>query len=146
MLECEKIDLRADPAAAAYFKNEVVDVIFAKTDGQLMSREGSNRFRVGDALVTGSTGDRWSVSRDRFHAKYDPTIAVKAGSDGKYQSKPVAVLARQMSTPFSVARTKGGDVLLGSAQDWLLQYAPGDFGIIENARFQMVYRRCEGAD
>jgi hypothetical protein len=37
-------------------------------------------------------------------------------------------------------RSAGGDVLRGAAQDWLLQYAPGDYGIVEKARFEAVYR------
>ena len=31
---------------------------------------------------------------------------------------------------FTLARSSGGDVLCGLAHDWLLQYAPGDFGIL----------------
>ena len=143
MLELNNVDLRSDSGAVAYAKDEVVDVVFAETDGQLSSREGANHFQAGDALITGSTGDQWSVSQDRFHAKYDPIRGVSAGSAGKYQSKPVPVLARQMSTPFTIARSKGGDLLRGLAHDWLLQYAPGDFGIVENTRFKAVYRRCE---
>ena len=143
MLAIVNIDLNNDPAAVAFVKNEVVDVVFARTDGQLVSREGVNRFQAGDALITGSTGDRWSVSRDRFHAKYNPVPPAMAGDDGKYQSKPILVLARQMSEPFTVARTKGGDLLRGLAHDWLLQYAPCDYGIVENVRFQKVYRQRE---
>ena len=143
MLAIANIDLNTDPAAAAFVKNEVVEVVFAKTDGELVSREGVNRFQAGDALITGSTGGRWSVSRDRFHARYDPVSPVMVGEDGKYQSKPIPVLARQMSEPFTVARTKGGDLLRGLANDWLLQYAPCDYGIVENVRFQQVYRQRE---
>lgn len=142
MLKLDHIDLRTDPAAASFVKNEQVEVILAKTGGQLISREGINRYSLGDALITGSTGDQWSVSIDRFHTKYDPVPGTSAGGDGKYQSKPVSVLARQMSASFTVARTEGGDLLSGLANDWLLQYAPGDFGIVENARFRLVYRGC----
>ena len=45
-----------------------------------------------------------------------------------------------MVEAFSLARSSGGDVLHGLAHDWLLQYAPGDFGIVEDARFRRVYR------
>ena len=140
MLELKNIDLTRDAAAAVFVKNEVVDVVFAAAAGELISREGPNRFQPGDALITGSTGDRWSVSRSRFDAKYVPVAPVEAGADGRYRSRPVPVLARQMAEAFTLARSSGGDVLQGSAQDWVLQYAPGDFGIVENARFQRVYR------
>jgi hypothetical protein len=134
-------DLSTDPAAAAYVKDETVDVVFADRDGTLQSREGPNRYRTGDALITGSTGDRWSVTRDRFDARYQAILPQAHGEDGGYRAKPVAVWAKQISTPFTVARRAGGDVLSGQAYDWVLQYAPGDYGVVEDARFRRVYRR-----
>ncbi|MCX7168647.1 MAG: PGDYG domain-containing protein [Rhodocyclales bacterium] len=140
MLELKNIDLTRDGSAALFVKDEVVEVAFAGNDGELISREGPNRFQAGDALVTGSTGDRWSVSRSRFDAKYAPVAPVKPGGDGRYRSRPVPVLAKQMADAFTLARSSGGDLLQGHAQDWVLQYAPGDFGVVGDARFQKVYR------
>jgi glycosyltransferase involved in cell wall biosynthesis len=141
MLELDDIDLSADPAARHYVKNETVDVAYATCADELISREGPNRYQAGDALITGSTGDRWSVTRDRFDKKYEPVPPLPPGADGRHKARPIPVLARQMAEPFSVARSQGGDVLHGLAHDWLLQYAPGDYGIVENARFARVYRR-----
>lgn len=140
MLKLENIDLTEDDSASLFVKDEVVEVAFANTAGELISREGPNRFEAGDALITGSTGDRWSVSRRRFDDKYSPVAPATAGADGRYRSRPVPVLAKQMAAAFTLARSCGGDVLAGLAHDWLLQYAPGDFGIVEDARFQRVYR------
>ncbi len=137
----KKPDLTTDPAAALYIKDEIVDVVFAERDGELVSREGPNRYCIGDALITGSTNDQWSVSRDRFDARYETLGPHLHGEQGRYRAKPVPVRAKQMSTPFTLARRVGGDMLSGLAQDWLLQYAPGDYGVVENARFQRVYRR-----
>lgn len=141
MLALENIDLRNDPEAHAYVKDEVVDVVFAREDGEIMSREGPNRYRRGDALITGSTGDRWSVTRDRFDLKYDALAPGPAGVDGPYRARPVVVLAKQIREPFTIARVSGGDVLTGVANDWVMQYAPGDYGLVERARFEQVYRR-----
>ncbi|MEO8385621.1 MAG: PGDYG domain-containing protein [Betaproteobacteria bacterium] len=138
-------DLTIDTMAAQYTKDEIVDVVFSDHEGSLQSREGPNRFCIGDALITGSTGDRWTVSRDRFDVKYE-ALAVNASDPVRYRAKRVAVWARQMDTPFSIARSAGGDVLTGSVDDWLLQYAPGDYGVVENARFQQVYRRISVSD
>ncbi|MCF8150701.1 MAG: PGDYG domain-containing protein [Sulfuritalea sp.] len=140
MLELKTADLAADESTIAFVKHETVDVVFAGAGGELVSREGLNRFAAGDALITGSTGDRWSVSRSRFDAKYLPADAQPAGADGPYAARPLPVLARQMDEAFSISRSAGGDLLLGRAGDWLLQYAPGDFGIVEDARFRKVYR------
>ena len=155
------IDLASDPGAASYLKEECVDVVFASEDGELLSREGPNRYRATDALVTGSTGDLWSVSRERFDLKYErlagpalermlATAAGAGGNDvhsehgaalgGRFKTRPMPVFAKQIREPFSIHRSKDGDLLHGGALDWLLEYAPGDYGVVERARFEQVYR------
>jgi len=134
------VDLESDPEAHRYIKNEIVTVTFAKLPGEVTSREGPNRYSVGDALITGSTGDGWSVTRARFDAKYLPEPPLVHGQDGKYRNKAIPVLAKQVHTVFAVARSAGGDLLRGRAGDWLMQYAPGDYGIVEDAKFRKVYR------
>jgi hypothetical protein len=141
--EFRNIDLAADPAAARYVKSETVDVAFAKVAGELISLEGPNRYRIGDAFITGSTGSRWSVSRERFEAKYAAVAPTTQGQDGSYLSRPVPVLARQVNEPFTAERSAGGDLLRGEAGDWLLQYGPGDFGVAEQRRFAAIYRKVD---
>jgi hypothetical protein len=141
MLELKNIDLRTDPGAAAYVKTEIVTVSFARGNGELSSLEGPNRYQPGDALVTGSTGSRWVVSRGRFEAKYEAVPPTTMGEDGAYGARPIPVLARQIAEPFTAARSAGGDVLRGNAGDWLLQYGPGDFGVAEQGRFAQVYKK-----
>ena len=143
MLELRNIDLTADPLAARYVKEEIVDVEFARQAGDLISLEGPNRYQVGDALITGSTGSRWSVSRDRFDAKYEALPPTRMGDDGRYAARPVPVLARQINEAFSAERSAGGDRLQGKAGDWLLQYGPGDFGVAGQERFARIYRKLE---
>lgn len=134
------IDLRTDPEARTYVKDEVVNVTFASQSGFIMSREGPNHYAIGDALITGSTGDHWSVTRDRFDAKYLPLNSINAGEAGQYRNKQIPVLAKQISTNFEIQRTHGGDLIAGHAGDWLMQYAPGDHGIVGKEKFQMVYK------
>lgn len=142
----QNLDLRTDPQAALYIKQETVQVRFAAHPGELISREGPNRYACSDAIITGSTGDRWSVSRARFDARYLPLAPTQAGQDGAYINKPVPVLARQMSHPFRIARSAGGDLLHGNAGDWVLQYAAGDYGVVEQRRFAQVYRPLAPAE
>jgi hypothetical protein len=135
----EHLDLANDPAAQRVVKNETVLVQFAAGAGELMSLEGPNRYQPGDALLTGATGERWVVSRDRFDEKYLPQGGVAHGAAGPYRNKPVVVLAKQMHAAFSIARTEAGDVLHGESGDWVMQYAPGDYGVVKAARFAKVY-------
>lgn len=134
------VDLRDDPQAASYIKHESVQVQFATKAGELSSREGPNRYAAGDAIITGATGDRWSVSRARFEARYQTLGDAAMGQDGPYVNQPIPVLARRMTHSFRMARSAGGDLLHGKAGDWLLQYAPGDYGVVEQGRFAQVYR------
>ncbi|MGM3277010.1 PGDYG domain-containing protein [Ralstonia sp. 24A2] len=137
----QHVDLRTDPAARPFVKDETVQVDFAAQPGELMSLEGPNRYAPGDALITGSTGGRWVVSRERFDAKYLPADASLAhGQAGAYRNRPSVVLAKQMNAPFSMARSEAGDVLHGQTGDWVLQYAPGDYGVVQAQRFAKVYR------
>ena len=138
--ELGQVELRADPLARSYVKEEVVQVRFAPADGALMSRVGPNHYRAGDALVTGVDGDTWCVSRERFDAKYLPAGGQAHGQPGPYGNRPQPVLARRMDSAFRCRRQAGGDWLEGAAGDWLLQYAPGDHGICAAARFARVYR------
>ncbi|CAH2785847.1 MAG: FIG00455793: hypothetical protein [uncultured Paraburkholderia sp.] len=135
-------DLSQDAAARRVVKDETVTVEFAATQGELMNLEGPNRYLPGDALITGSTGDRWVVSRERFDAKYVPADTTLAhGEPGAYRNRPAVVLAKQMHEAFSLARSASGDdVLRGTAGDWIMQYAPGDYGVVQAARFAKVYR------
>ena len=116
---------------------------FAAQAGVVQSREGGNRYAVGDALVTGSTGDSWTVSRARFDAKYMAVPPLLHGQDGCYDSIPLPVFAKQIAESFTIARCAGGDSITGGPLDWLIQYAPGDFGIVQDEKFRAVYgSRC----
>jgi hypothetical protein len=149
MLKLHDIDLRTDSLAHVYCKHERVEVRFALANGELMSRVGPNRYRCGDALITGADGDTWSVTRERFDAGYEPVAPLRHGEPGRYRNVPRAVLARQVAEEFACQRSAGGDWLRGKAGDWLLQYAPGDYGIAAAARFARVYAQqppAAGAD
>jgi len=134
--------LSQDPGAVRVVKDEVVAVEFAPAAGVLMSAVGPNHYQARDALITGSTGDRWCVSRERFDAKYLPCEGPVAGRAGRYRNVPVVIYAKQIPEPFLVARAPGGDVLSGAAGDWAVQYAPNDCGLVARARFEQVYRRA----
>ena len=140
------IKLELDNEASSYVKSEQVTVVFAQTDGVLASIEGPNRFGFGDALITSPNGNQWSVTRDRFDQKYEPIGLTQYGEEGSYRARLVPVLAKRMTELFKVARCSSGDVLSGKPGDWLLQYAPGDYGVVDAERFSQVYRPLESPD
>jgi PGDYG protein len=132
--------LHRDPAAVQVVKDELVEVRFAAEAGCLMSAVGPNHYAVGDAIVRGSTGDSWCVSRERFDAKYRPADGQAGGVAGAYRNVPVPIWAKQIDADFRIERQPGGDVLEGVAGDWAVEYAPNDCGLVARARFDAVYR------
>jgi len=72
-----------------------------------------------------------------------PVPPVQHGDDGAYRNRPIPILAKQMTEPFGLQRSANGDVLHGEVGDWLTQYAPDDYGIVEGAKFAKVYRRAD---
>ncbi|WP_207888410.1 PGDYG domain-containing protein [Pseudomonas sp. 30_B] len=144
MLELTQLDLSTDSAAQRVVKDETVTVEFAVAPGELMSLEGPNRYAPGDAIISSATGERWVVSRERFDPKYLPAdAALTHGEPGAYRNRPTVVLARRMDEEFSLLRSTGGDRLTGAAGDWVMQYAPGDYGVVKAARFAKVYRLAD---
>lgn len=133
-------DLGADPQAVWVQKKPVtVSVVFAGADGVLETLEGPVRYTAGDALLTGSAGERWPVGRQRFLASYEPGPGITEGAGGKYRKRPLRVRARRMESEFSVRAGSAGDVLRGRPGDWLVQYGAGDYGVVGAPQFDATY-------
>lgn len=132
--------LSEDPDAQRAVKDEEVSVVFAAEAGLIMSAVGPNHYHSGDALITGSTGDPWTVTRDRFDAKYRPSGGQQAGEDGRYRNIPVPIWVKRIDEPFTIERRTGGDRLTGAPGDWAVEYAKDDCGLVAADRFAAVYR------
>jgi hypothetical protein len=123
----------------------------ARTDppynrGHVVTRETPKgdsgvRFKQGDAIVTGTSGESWPIARATFATTYSPVAGGRIGRDGKFFKKPLPVLGVQMSEPFTVMASWGK--LEGKSGDWLIQYdeAGRDFGIVGEAIFEKTYRK-----
>lgn len=132
-------DLSLDPHAMRVRKRPLpVAVAFAREDGICPTLEGPVPFRVGDAILTGVQGEQWPVARDRFESRYAPTDGQSMGQDGNYLKHLQTVLARRLDAPLQVMLPAGGR-LTGKPGDWLLQYAPDDYGIIAEEIFRTTY-------
>jgi hypothetical protein len=138
--ESSSTELSKDPRSKVFVKYEEVQVQFARESGRLESLEGGNVYAAGDAILSGATGEKWVVVRERFDAKYEPIPPTVKGADGMYKNKPVPVTALQVGENFTVKRDLSGDMLHGSKDDWIVQYGPGDLGIVKDERFKRVYR------
>jgi PGDYG protein len=134
------LDLSEDRAARRARKREVaVRVEFAGEGGVLSTREGPVRYATGDALLTGAEGERWPVARDTFDLNYEPVAPGRYGKPGQYRKRPRVVWAKLMTDAFDLTLGRDRGSLRGRPGDWLVQYAPLDFGVVSGRVFTQTY-------
>jgi hypothetical protein len=114
-------------------------VRFAAKPGVVETLEGPVRHRAGAALVCGLRGECWPVERAPFERRYEPAQGTVAGRDGLYRRRPGVVLARPLDAALEVPVGAEGDLLRGRPGDWLLQYGPGEYGIVAPEVFADTY-------
>lgn len=116
-----------------------MQVRFARTDCVVRTREGSVAAHPGDAIITGTAGEQWRVSRSHFDGKYRPGPATASGADGGYLSRPYEIHAVRMEEPFEVLLTDGVSRLHGREGDWLVDYGDGSLGVVAPEIFDGTY-------
>jgi len=117
-----------------------VAVCFADSDGVCQTKEGDVYYKKGDAIMTGVEGEKWPIERRKFDDTYEAVLPTKHGDDGQYSKKPIGVLALQMNEPFYVNVSWADDQIEGKSGDWLVQYAPDDFGVVSQSIFEKTYQ------
>jgi hypothetical protein len=116
-----------------------IQVQFTPIACTIQTPEGVVHARPGDAILTGTAGERWRVSRERFPEKYRPVPPTVAGESGQYVSLPNRIMAVPMGETFEVLLIDGVSRLSGRAGDWLVDYGDGSLGIVSQAIFTTTY-------
>jgi hypothetical protein len=116
-----------------------VGVQFTSTASTVQTLEGVVHARPGDAIITGSAGERWRVSRGHFAEKYRPVPPTVEGQSGRYVNLPNSIMAVPMSGAFEVLLADGISRLRGQPGDWLVDYGDGSLGIVSPAIFAATY-------
>lgn len=129
--------LRATSAVQAIKRTVPVSVEFALSDGICATLEGPVAYQTGDAILTGVAGESWPMPRARFDERYRPIDTTSCGENGTYVKRPMTVSAVQLTE--SIELSIAGGVLSGNAGDWLLEYGPGDYGIVRGDIFLKTY-------
>jgi hypothetical protein len=133
-------EIRSDPHHVEARKRPgKVEVRFADGECTLQTPEGIVHAKPGDAILTGSGGERWRVSRAHFAAKYEPLAPARTGDAGCYRALPYRVMALRMSGRFEVVLSDGVSRLRGHAGDWLVDYGDGSLGIVAPMTFAETY-------
>ena len=118
-----------------------VSVVFADAPGTMPTLEGPVPYEKGDALLTGVKEERWPVARASFLERYEALPGTTPGGDGMYKRRPEVLWAVQVTSadlPLEITTASGG-VLGASAGDWLIQYSPGDLGVVDGEIFAESY-------
>jgi hypothetical protein len=118
-------------------------VTFAREDVVLQTREGIVAYRKGDALLRGGEDDTWPVAFEHFKEVYVPIGNTVLGEDGNYSKKALPTFALQVEEPFVVELSDEKGLLQGTTNDWLLQYAPNNYGVVAQEIFEMTYEVAE---
>jgi hypothetical protein len=133
-------DLSEDRAAYRARKSGVaIQVEFAEMDGTLATQQGPVKYSTGDALLTGTEGERWPVARETFDVNYAPVAPIRPGKPGPYRKRPQVVWAKPMADAFDVTLDRDRGTLHGKPGDWLVQYAPSDFSVVGARAFAQTY-------
>lgn len=121
-----------------------IDVRFTPSECTVQTSEGLVHAAPGDAIITGTAGEHWRVSRARFAEKYRPVPPTVAGESGRYISLPNRIMAVSMREPFEVLLADGVSRLTGRAGEWLVDYGDGSLGIVSEAIFATTYEIIDG--
>ena len=133
-----EIDLNTDPSAQKVQK-KAIPLQFRVTDRPetIETLEGSVEAPTGAYIMTGTKGENWPIPADKFEETYD--IIDAWGDGGKASKKAIPVPAKQMQEDFFVTVSWSPDKLNGKPGDWLVQYGPGDYGVVEASIFDETY-------
>ena len=116
-----------------------VEVRFAERAGSIATLEGAVACAPGDALVTGTQGEVWPVTRAAFQQRYDAVAPTVMGSAGRYRTRALPALAVQLVHPVRLALPAGKGALVGEKGDWLVQYKEGDQSLVNSTIFDVTY-------
>jgi len=137
-------DLTGDPRALRVRKRPMqVAVHLASADGVCQTLEGPVRYRSGDAILTGSRGEQWPVKRDSFLDSYEPVPPTAPATNGIYRKRPAPVLALRLDCALAVPVGLANDPLQARPGDWLLHYADGSHGVVNDAIFRETYQPAD---
>jgi len=130
----ENPDMSEDPDAFKTAKKPIpLNFRFAEEEETIETKEGPVVAPPGAAIMTGTEGEQWPIPIESFEQTYDVLEGVAAKKD-------IPVFAKEMIEPFQVKVSWSDDLLQGEAGDYLVQYGPGDYGVVGRKIFGDTYK------
>ena len=131
----EQPDLSQDPDGFETAKKPIpLSFRYAEADETIETKEGPVRATAGAVVMTGTEGEQWPIPAEKFAQTYDDL------GDGTAAKKNIPVFAKEMAVPFQVKVSWSDDLLQGRPSDYLVQYGPGDYGVVGREIFGKTYK------
>jgi len=131
----EQPELSQDPDGFETAKRPIpLNFRYAEEAETIETKEGPVTAEAGAAIMTGTEGEQWPIPGEKFEQTYD---VLEPGTAAK---KNIPVFAKEMAEPFQVKVSWSNDLLQGEAGDYLVQYGPGDYGVVGREIFQKTYK------
>ena len=102
---------------------------------KVKTKEGFVKAETGAYIMTGTKGENWPIPADQFN--YD--ILTQDGNTGTAAKKKIIVFAKEMNETFEVKVSWSSSTLKGKVGDYLVQYGPSDYGIVDKEIFSETY-------
>jgi len=129
-----EIDLTIDPGAQQVQKKDIpLQFRVAEQPETIETLEGPQPAAVGAYIMTGTKGENWPIPKDEFEKNYNII------GDNTAAKKPLPIPGKQMQEDFFVTPTWSPNKLHGKPGDWLVQYEPGNYGVVEASIFDETY-------
>jgi PGDYG protein len=120
-------------AFEAYKKPAKEPYEVATQDGTLQSLEGSQPYKAGYYIMTGPTGEKYSMPPEEFKKlKQD-------NGDGTASPKKIIKLAKLADSDGKVMTPRGVELEYKSGEDYIVKHGPGDYGVVKKDIFPMTY-------
>lgn len=116
-----------------------VQVDIARHNQTIVTLEGPITCKAGDAILTGTAGERWPVSAAELDQRYRCLSPAMQGTPGRYQKRVTTVEAVQLRAPLALTLSEGRGVLRGQAGDWCVWHGPDDLSIVGRSIFAETY-------
>ncbi|HEV2674775.1 MAG TPA: SAM-dependent methyltransferase [Aliidongia sp.] len=107
---------------------------FAQSDELIQTLEGPVWANPGDAVLTGTKAENWPIGRQNFERTYEFDPAA-----GTCYKKPMVAVAVRKDVPFSTTVSWANNPISGNSGDYLVEYGPNDFGIVQSDIFIETY-------
>ena len=120
-------------------KPVVLQLEIAGSDQTVLTLEGPVACRAGDAILTGTAGERWPVPAAELNQRYVSLSPASTDTPGRYQKRVKTVEAVKLQEPLALALSEGRGVLQGQEGDWCVWHGPDDITIVSNSIFVQTY-------